>query len=117
MFSWVSTIVDWLGNIVQYLGNIVTAIFQLALKLPGYVQDGCVLILNQLFAALSALVSGLYAILPGMSDAPSLGAPQYLQWANWFYPIGAVAAIVATAVTLYVSFLAIKYAMAFVRAI
>jgi hypothetical protein len=117
MFSWVSTIVDWLGNIVSYLGNIVTALFQLALKLPGYVQDGCVLILNQLFAALSILVAGLYAILPGMSDAPSLGSPMYLQWANWFYPIGAVAAIVTTAVTLYFAYLAIKYALMFVRAV
>jgi hypothetical protein len=117
MFSWVSTIVDWLGNVVTYLGNIITALFQLALKLPGYVQDGCVLILNQLFAAVSILVAGLYAILPGMSDAPSLGSQTYLQWANWFYPIGAVSAIIATAVTLYATFLGFKFALQWVRAV
>jgi protein-S-isoprenylcysteine O-methyltransferase Ste14 len=73
--------------------------------------------LNALFAAVVLLYSALIALLPGMSDAPAIGHPQWLDWLSWFYPVGDLLAGLAIIVTLWGAFLLVRYGLRFLRAI
>jgi hypothetical protein len=70
---------------------------------------------NGLLAALAAAYTAAIALLPSMSDAPSIGTPTWLGWLNWFYPVGALVDGLVGLVGLWVSFLAVRYVLRLVR--
>jgi len=98
------------------------------LSVLGFVLDGIELIgtyvlwagetlINAIGAAVVALYALLIALLPSMSDAPAIGHPQWLDWLSWFYPVGDLIAGLAVIVTLWIGFLAVRYALRFIRAV
>lgn len=72
---------------------------------------------NLLMAAIGAALTAALALLPSMSDAPAIGTPQWLHWANWFFPIGDFLSVLTGGITMFVAFLAVRYVLRVVRAI
>ncbi len=98
---------------IAFLANILKALEDLA----NLILHGAVLAINLLFAAVTVLIGTLFSLLPTMSDAPSIGTPTWLQWANWFFPIGDVVSILAALITAYTAFLVVRFALKWVRAL
>lgn len=81
-----------------------------------YILAGSVDAVNLFFSAIGLFVTGLFSLLPAMSDAPSIGSPEWLGWANWFYPIGSIVAIFTTVLALYIAYLVVRWALRLARA-
>jgi hypothetical protein len=92
----------------------------------GWILDGIVLIgtyvlvavetcVNVTLLAIVAAYTAAIALLPSMSSAPSLGSPQWLQWAVWFFPIGDLLLGLSSAVSVWAGFLLIRYVLRLVR--
>src|SRR5947209_908629 len=96
--------------------GLLTGIFGVLSAIASYIEQGAVWVINALLAALAALINGIMSLLPHMSDAASLGAPTWLQWANWVYPIGALLSLLTSALTLYVAFLIVRWALRWAKA-
>lgn len=100
-------IAGWLIDAVQWLVN----------NAVGIVWSGIVDCVNEFFAGCAGIVTILFAALPSMSDAPSIGTGQWLAWLNWFFPVGTVLSGAALIIVMYVTFLGIRWALNFVRAL
>ncbi len=81
-----------------------------------YVLAGLVDAVNLVFSAVGSVVSAIFLLLPSMADAPALGSPEWLAWANWFYPIGSVVAIFLALLALYIAYLVVRWALRLARA-
>ncbi len=66
-------------------------------------------VLNLLFAGIEAVLNGILAILPKLPAAPTLGQSTELKWANWFFPISGVVAIIAANLLGYLVWLALEW--------
>jgi hypothetical protein len=74
-------------------------------------------VVNALVAAVGALLAVVVALLPGMPAAPSLGGPDWLGWLNWLLPIGPMLAIAAAMIACWVTFLIVRVALRWVKAL
>lgn len=72
---------------------------------------------NGILAALVAAYTAAAALLPSMSSAPLIGTPDWLGWLNWFYPVGDLLTGLATVVSMWIAFLAVRYVLRLVKAI
>lgn len=84
-----------LGNIIEFIKNI-----------PQYILYAAETVINSFFAALEAAwiaVSSLIA-LPGVP-----GPPEFIHEINWFFPVGAVIAVMGPIVTGFIIWLGIKW--------
>ena len=70
---------------------------------------------NLLLAFIAVTVGALFALLPSMSSAPSIGTPTWLAWLNWFFPVTQLLAILSAAVVVWVAFLAVRWALKLLR--
>ena len=68
-------------------------------------------------AAIVAAAAAALALLPSMSDAPAIGSPTWLQWLNWFYPVGDLVAGLTALIALWLAFLAVRYVLRLTRAL
>ena len=98
------------------------------IALLGFLLDGIELIgtyvlwaiesgANVIFAAMGAAVAALFALLPSMSDALAIGTPTWLGWLNWFYPVGALLDGLAALISLWLGYLAVRWALRLLRAL
>jgi hypothetical protein len=100
------TVLDFLGNILSALED-----------LPNLILQGCVDMCNYFFAFVGACVNGLFALLPGMPTAPSIPGGVYLNWLNWFYPVGDLLTGIAALITMYLIYLGVRWALNLLRAL
>jgi hypothetical protein len=70
---------------------------------------------NGVLVAVVAAYAAAVALLPGMSDAPEIGHPRWLEWLNWFYPVGDLVAALAALIGMWLAFLAVRYVLRLVR--
>jgi hypothetical protein len=72
--------------------------------------------INGVGAAVVLLFNALLALLPSM---PSIGvlSGEWMGWLNWFFPVGDFLTILATCVVMWIAFLAVRYALRFIRAV
>lgn len=81
----------------------------------SYVIYGVETAINDVLGALVTAFNAILSLLPGMSSAPSIGHPQWLDWMAWFYPVGDLVAGLGVIVTLWVAFLAFRFALRWLR--
>lgn len=79
------------------------------------VANGLITVVNLFFHGISLLISGLFLLLPELPTATPPPA-EWLENANWFYPFGIAASSVATGITLYLGWMAVRYVLRLVRA-
>jgi hypothetical protein len=70
---------------------------------------------NAVLAAIVGVYVAVVALLPSMSGAPSIGSPTWLQWMNWFYPVGDLVAGLTGLLGLWIAYLAVRYILRLVR--
>jgi hypothetical protein len=62
---------------------------------------------NVLVVAIDVFVPAAIALLPSLPSAP--GPPSYVEYMNWFFPIGFLVTTITTLVASYVTFLGIRW--------
>jgi hypothetical protein len=97
----VITLLSWLLTGVETIGVYVL-----------WALETCV---NAVGAAIVAAYMAALALLPSMPSVPSIGHPAWLDWLSWFYPVGDLLAGLTTMVTIWISFLAVRYVLKLVR--
>jgi len=98
---------------IAALGWIVTGVTTIG----SYVLWALETFVNAVGVAVIAAYTAALALLPSMPDAPSLGHPAWLDWLSWFYPVGDLLAGLTTMVTMWITFLAVRYVLRLVRAL
>lgn len=98
---------------LDFLSQILTVLEDL----PNLFLTGLVDGLNAVFAGIGTLVTGLFALLPSMSDAPAIASGDWLGWLNWFLPVAQIMVVVTSATAIYILYLAVRYALSLVRAL
>jgi hypothetical protein len=80
------------------------------------VEWAIVSVINLVFVAMATTLTGVFSILPHMSDAPVFGTPEWLAWLNWFYPVGAIVSAFASLLFLYTGWLVVRWVLNLLRA-
>lgn len=73
------------------------------------------LVINALIVALGAFAAALVLLLPGMPDPPPPPDSGVLQVFAWFYPLGGLLAGLLVFITLWITVVAIKAALRWVK--
>jgi hypothetical protein len=89
---------------------------ELLTNLVDYVITGVVTVINLISSGIETVLTGLLAVLPAMPEPIKGSSITGLSWFNWFLPVGAILTIFFTLMTMYISYLAIAWALRFVRA-
>lgn len=81
-------------------------IFEAVTFIPDYI----LLAIEEVFNLLMEAVHSLFVFASTLIPLPSTPeVPEFITAINWFFPIGAVIAILAPVVTGYIAFLAIRW--------
>lgn len=86
--------------------GILEDIFEIFENIPAYILFAIETLANVFFAGIQAIFTVITALIP-LPKEP--GVPEYIGNINWFFPIGAVVAIMVPIVTGYVAFLLIRW--------
>jgi hypothetical protein len=78
---------------------------------------GLVDAVNALIAALGAVLAAAMSLLPGLPPVPQLGTVAWLGWLNWFFPVTTLLAGLAAFVLIWVTFLLVRIALKWARAL
>src|SRR4051794_33899019 len=97
-------------GILRFIGDAVAAAGQLVL----YAIETALNAVISAFGALAAAVLGLLPHLPAAPGPPDSGV---LQWISYIYPMGAMVAVVATFLALWVGFLIVRIPLRWVKAL
>jgi hypothetical protein len=101
---------------INVLGFLET-IYNVIVSIGSLVAWGGITALNGFFHAIELLIEALFLLLPEMSSAPSFGAPEWLNWLNWFFPVTELVAGMVFLLVMYLTFLAFRYTLSLVRAL
>lgn len=99
------------------IGSLLKTIWCAILSVPYYIADFLVMILNALVVALGALGQGLLALCPPFPDPPTQPAGGWVGYLNWFLPVGGLLAGLMVFVTLWLTFLVLRTALKWVKAL
>lgn len=94
--------------------------------LLGFVLDGVELIgtymlwaletfANAILAVVVAAYSAAIALLPSMGSAPHIDGGSWINYLNFFYPLGDALTGFGVLITMFISFLAVRYVLKLVR--
>lgn len=75
-------------------------------NIPAYILFALETVANLFFEAIESLFSLATSLIP-LPSIPSV--PSFISGINWFFPIGAVIAVMSPIVIAYISFLAIRW--------
>ena len=95
--------------------TLINAILCLLSQFAYLVKAGIILVLNLLIVSVSGWLELLALLLPPMPSAFSAPSSGVLGWLNWVVPIGPLAAGLATVISLWVSFLGVRWALRIIR--
>lgn len=87
------------------------------LDFAAYVEDGCIEALNLVFRGIEAAGNAAMSLLPSFPTSHPKIDPQLLEEINWFFPFAGIASALATALTMYLGWMAVRYALRLVRAV
>jgi hypothetical protein len=96
--------------------DFLSKILNVLTHLPDAVLWGVETAINALLDGAAVVITAALGLLPHMPDLPSVGDPQWLHWLNWVYPVGALLGVIVGCVTMYVTFLAVRYVLKLLRA-
>jgi uncharacterized membrane protein len=99
-------VLDWLNGIWHAVTNF-----------GQLVAYGLVSVVNALIAALGAFIAAVIGLFPTLPAAPGPPSSGVLQWVNYFLPLGGMLALFGTFVTLWISFLGIRVALKWAKAL
>jgi hypothetical protein len=86
--------------------------------LATLIESAVIAVCNLVLAAVGAVVTGLFALLPALPSVPSIpDSPPVLAWLNWLVPVDAFLGILLTVVLMYVAYLAWRWLLNFLRAL
>ena len=97
---------------ISLLQKILCAIENLAYKFA----DLLVSLVNLFIAGLGAVALAVLSLLPGFPDPPE-GDPAALEYANWFFPISKLVALLTAVALLYLGFLLVRTILNWVKAL
>jgi len=96
-----------LGKIADFIVNIGT-----------FLLNAVIDAVNLVIVALGALIGVVLGLLPGMPDAPSIGASNnWLGWLNYYLPISGLLVGLTVFVGLYSALLVLRIALRWVKAL
>jgi hypothetical protein len=98
---------------LDYLRDILCAI----LNLGAIIIDLLVAAINALIVAIGVALAFFITLLPTLPDAPDPPDSGVLAILNWFIPVVPLLAFATTAIGLWVTFLLIKIALNWLRAL
>src|SRR5438309_616091 len=102
---------------LSFLSGIFSGIQWLATHFVELLKAGLFFGLNAAFLGISELVHLLYSLLPEMPSAPQYTNSEWVGWMNWFIPMSEILTGATILIGLYIAFMAIRFAMQFVRAL
>jgi hypothetical protein len=73
--------------------------------------------INALIAGFAAAAATVLSLLPGLPTPPGPPSSGVLQWIAYIYPMGAMLAVVATFIALWIAFLAVRIPLRWVKAL
>lgn len=77
-------------------------------SIPFLLADFMVMIVNGIVAALAAIATGVFSLLPSMPTEPDSPPAGVVGLLSWFAPVGGMVAIFSALVTAVVAFLAVR---------
>jgi len=98
---------------LDFLGGI----FDVVKQFGQLVLYALVTFANALIEAIGAFIALVISLFPALPDAPGAPDSGVLQWVNYFLPLGGMLALFATFVAVWVSFLAIRVALKWAKAL
>jgi hypothetical protein len=97
--------------------SLLTNIWHGVLSIPYLIADFLVMVLNGLIAAIGALAAAVLSLLPSFPDTPDAPDSGVLGFLNWVVPLGPMIASFAILIAAWTSFLVIKIALKWVKAL
>jgi hypothetical protein len=73
--------------------------------------------INLLIVAVGAFIAAVVGLLPTLPDPPGPPDSGVLQWVAYIYPMGAMLAVLATFLTMWVAFLVIRIPLRWIKAL
>jgi uncharacterized membrane protein len=73
--------------------------------------------INLLIAGVGAFIAVIAALMPDLPAVPGPPDSGVLQWVGYIYPMGAMLAVLATFLTAWVAFLAIRIPLRWIKAL
>ena len=98
---------------LSFLSDIWNAIRDVPFLVVGFFVD----IINGAIISIGAFLNVVFAVLPGFPSAPSAPNSGVLSWLLYFVPLGSILSFAALMLTCWVTFLGIKVALKWMRAI
>src|SRR3954451_17712091 len=86
-------------------------------SVPYLLADLVVGVVNGFIAAIGALIQWVVNLLPDFPASPGAPSSGILAWLNWIVPVGPLLALFAAFVTLWVTFLVVKIAANWAKAL
>jgi hypothetical protein len=87
--------------------SLLNDIYEFLTHIPQYILLAVEELINTFFAGIQVLLELTVAVLPELPE--TISPPEYVEAINWFFPIGAVLAIVAPMIAAYVIWLSVKW--------
>lgn len=80
------------------------------IEIIGYVPEYIVYAIETVFNLFSSAIGAIFAAATSLIELPGVPSPpDFIEAINWFFPVGAVIAIMVPIVTGYVTFLAVRW--------
>ena len=73
--------------------------------------------INAVILAVGTAVTFVLGLLPSMPDTPSVAGAAWVGWLNWLFPVAPAVAAASGVLVLYVTLLAARVALRWVRAL
>src|SRR3954468_14510937 len=97
-------------GLLRLLADVVTSI-------PQMVLWSLETAINAVIVGFAAAAAAVLALLPALPTPPGPPSSGVLQWVAYIYPMGAMLAVVATFIGLWVAFLAVKIPLKWFKAL
>jgi hypothetical protein len=86
------------------------------LDIGSMLHDALVTVVNALIVAVAAVINAAMSILPSLPTPPDVSGP-WMGWLNWIVPVGPLLAGLSAFVAIWVSFLVLRIALKWARAL
>jgi len=97
--------------------DFLSKIWHVLTHLPSAVLWALETLVNVVLSGAAAAIDGLFALLPSMDPGAAIGTPEWLGWLNWLYPVADLVGVLTGAITLYTTYLIVRWALKLLRAV
>jgi hypothetical protein len=97
------TLLGWILDAIKGIGSLVLV--------------ALVDVVNAVILAVGTLISVLFSLLPSLPSPPTVPVADWVGWLNWFFPVAEMIAALTAFVVIWTSFLVIRMALRWVKAL